>query len=496
MNRFRNSLATRVVVSTVLLSLAAFWLAGSALFNNLSSGVKRVKTESAISEFRATSFGLQYEFILANANDKLIQKAIDDVAKAATLTGSQELAVVASPNTNLSKSNFSKQTDYANLKLIPKNLQKKVQKSSGIKWDYATNGKSIIVGEKIRIPNNGNYELYVFYSLANQEATNSLILNALLLTGLALLFLIALTTWLVVRQVVSPVREAARTAEQLTAGDLGQRMEVEGEDELARLGNAFNEMADSLQKQITRLENLSLVQQRFVSDVSHELRTPLTTIRLASAVIDGAKESFEPTVARSAQLLMSQLDRFERLLEDLLEISRFDAEVAVLEAIDFDLGSMIKNVVDELQFPARELQTEIRYSQPMQPVVIKADIRRVSRILRNLLSNAIDHSNGKPVEVNLVHNENTVAIGVRDFGEGFDKDVARRVFDRFWRADPSRSRVHGGTGLGLSISLEDARLHNGELEAFAEPNKGAHFVLTLPRKAGDEISGRLIKLQY
>lgn len=496
MNRLRNSLATRVVVSTVLLSLAAFWLAGSALYNNLSSGVKRVKTESAVSEFRATSFGLQYEFILSDSNSKTIQKAIDDVVKAAALTGGQEIAIVASPGTKLNKINFSKLTDFANLKIIPKDLRTKVQKKAGPNWVYSTNNDYIIVGEKIIIPTGGRYELYVFYSLANQLATNSLILNALLLTGLALLFLIALTTWLVVRQVVSPVREAARTAERLTAGDLGQRMEVEGEDEIARLGSAFNEMADSLQRQITRLENLSRVQQRFVSDVSHELRTPLTTIRLASAVIDGAKESFEPTVARSAELLMLQLDRFERLLEDLLEISRFDAEVAALESIDFDIGALIKTNVEELQFAARELNTEIRFGQPIEQVVVRGDIRRISRILRNLLTNAIDHANSKPVEVALAFNENTVAISVRDFGEGFDKEVARRIFDRFWRADPSRSRVHGGTGLGLSISLEDARLHNGELEAYAEPGKGAHFVLTLPRRAGDEISGRLIKLQY
>lgn len=496
MNRFRNSLATRVVVSTVLLSLAAFWLAGSALYNNLSSGVKRVKTESAVSEFRATSFGLQYEFILANSNPKLVQKSIDDVVKAAALTGSQEIAIVPSPGAKSSKTNFSKLTDFANLKLVSKDLRTKVQKKAGPHWGYSTNSEYLIVGEKIQIPTGGGYEFYVFYSLANQLATNSLILNALILTGLALLFLIALTTWLVVRQVVSPVREAARTAERLTAGDLGQRMEVHGEDEIARLGSAFNEMADSLQKQITRLENLSLVQQRFVSDVSHELRTPLTTIRLASAVIDGAKDSFEPTVARSAELLMSQLDRFERLLEDLLEISRFDAEVAVLEAVDFDIGSLIKTSVDELQFPARELNTEIRFSQPIEPIIIRADVRRISRVLRNLLTNAIDHADNKPVEVALAVDEDTVAVGVRDFGEGFDKEVSRRIFDRFWRADPSRSRVHGGTGLGLSISLEDARLHNGELEAFAEIGKGAHFVLTLPRRAGDEISGRLIKLQY
>ena len=177
MNRLRNSLATRVVVSTVLLSLAAFWLAGSALYNNLSSGVKRVKTESAVSEFRATSFGLQYEFILSDSNSKTIQKAIDDVVKAAALTGGQEIAIVASPGTKLNKINFSKLTDFANLKIIPKDLRTKVQKKAGPNWAYSTNNDYIIVGEKIIIPTGGRYELYVFYSLSNQLATNSLILN-------------------------------------------------------------------------------------------------------------------------------------------------------------------------------------------------------------------------------------------------------------------------------------------------------------------------------
>ena len=496
MKRLRNSLAARVVISTVFLSLAAFWLAGSALYNNLSSGVKRVKAESAISAFTATSYGLQFDFIVSNEDPKRIKKAIDDVIKAAGISENQEISLISLPKGRLIGKNYSIATDYANPQLIPAELRKLVEKTNNPQWSYSVNGKYFIVGERITVPQSGRYELYVYYNLANQEATNALILRALILTGLSLLALIALTTWLVVRQVVSPVREAARTAEMLTAGDLDQRMQVEGEDEIARLGSAFNEMADSLQKQIIRLENLSLVQQRFVSDVSHELRTPLTTIRLASAVIDGAKTSFEPTVARSAQLLMSQLDRFERLLEDLLEISRFDAEVAVLEAVDFDLAALIKSSVDELQIAAKELKTEIRFSAPLQPVIINADIRRISRILRNLLTTAIDHANEKPIEVQLESNEVTVAFSVRDFGDGFDSETSMRVFDRFWRADPSRSRVHGGTGLGLSISLEDARLHNGELEAWAVQGKGAHFVATLPRKAGENISGRIIKLQY
>jgi two-component system sensor histidine kinase MtrB len=272
-------------------------------------------------------------------------------------------------------------------------------------------------------------------------------------------------------------------------------MKVESQDEMATLAHSYNEMAQSIEQQISRLENLSRVQQRFVSDVSHELRTPLTTLRMASEVIYNQRSSFDPVVARSSELLAAQIDRFERLLEDLLEVSRFDAEVAVLEPVDFDVVNLVKRCVADFELGDSSTDSGIRIDAAQAPSVqIKADIRRVERILRNLLSNALDHADGKEIIVSIVATETEVAIGVRDFGPGLDQSALIRVFDRFWRADPSRARIRGGTGLGLSISLEDARLHNGELDAWGRPGKGAHFVLTLPRVAGDQIQSRPIKV--
>jgi two-component system sensor histidine kinase MtrB len=271
-------------------------------------------------------------------------------------------------------------------------------------------------------------------------------------------------------------------------------MKVVSQDEIATLGTAFNEMAESLEKQIARLENLSRVQQRFVSDVSHELRTPLTTLRMASEVINASRDSFDPVVARSTELLVAQLDRFERLLEDLLEVSRFDAEVAVIEAVDFDIVMLANRCAEDLGLVAKERSTDLRIYSIAESINVKADIRRVERILRNLFSNAIDHAEEKPVSITIVASEHDVAVGVRDHGIGLDENALTRVFDRFWRADPSRARTRGGTGLGLSIALEDARLHNGELEAWGRPGKGAHFVLTLPRQTRQGIESRLIKL--
>jgi two-component system sensor histidine kinase MtrB len=254
------------------------------------------------------------------------------------------------------------------------------------------------------------------------------------------------------------------------------------------LAAAFNDMADSLQRQIGKLEEMSRLQRRFTSDVSHELRTPLTTIRMAADLLHASRDRFEPQVSRSAELLQTELDRFESLLADLLEISRHDARVAVLEPDPVDLRSLIRSTVGATAGLAERAGSSVIVDVPDQPVVAEVDGRRVARILRNLLANAIEHGEGRPVEVRLRGDDNSVAVTVRDNGVGLRPGEAALVFDRFWRADPSRDRRTGGTGLGLSISLEDARLHGGWLHAWGRPGQGAQFRLTLPVMVGAELS--------
>ena len=516
MNRFsstlRNSLASKVIVSTVLLSLGVVWLTGSALYSQLSDGVKQVNLESSLAEARSSFFNAQYQFLLNERADvSVITKAVQDVIISSTeVSLSQDrksifLERFGAPfkfSLKVESPDYSTTTDGLDASSVPEELRERVRSSDLVEYQYARasyqdreDANVLIAGRKIEIPKSGNYEMYLVYSLNNQNRTLSIIKNALLLTGFALIFLIGLITWLVVRQVVRPVREAATIAKKFTEGDFSQRMNVDSSDEIATLGTAFNEMALSLESQISRLENLSRVQQRFVSDVSHELRTPLTTLRMASEVIYGTKESFDPTIARSAELLIAQLDRFERLLEDLLEVSRFDAEVAVLEPVDFDLISLIERCMEDVRANAHDHPISISIDHETEQVMIRADIRRVERIMRNLLSNALDHAEDKPINVTVVATRTEVAVGVRDYGTGIEPSALSRIFDRFWRADPSRARVRGGTGLGLSIALEDARLHNGELDAWGLPGHGAHFVLTLPRIAGEQIGGRPIRPQ-
>ena len=505
-SRVRYSLAIKVIFSTVLLSLVVTGITGSVLNTQLSAGVKDVNLSSALVEARSTIFTAEYRFLLAQGEkDSVVQKVVDDViSSATTLTSSEnarEVVFLRSPG-NTRENNYEIASNLLDPTSIPSSLSERVRKNPNLVYQYTNMNylsgsriKGLAIGQKVQIPNAGQYEMYIIFSLVNQEKTLDLISRSLFLGGFILLLLVALITWLVVRQVVSPVREAAMIATEFTAGDFRKRLKVESQDEIATLGLAFNEMAESIEQQIARLENLSRVQQRFVSDVSHELRTPLTTLRMASEVIFSSKDNFDPIVGRSAELLVAQLDRFEKLLEDLLEVSRFDAEVAVLEAVDFDMVLLVQRCADDLGLVAKERKTEIYVSSSEPVIMIKADIRRVERILRNLLANAIDHSEELQIDVRIVASDHDVAVGVRDYGIGLDENALTRVFDRFWRADPSRARTRGGTGLGLSIALEDARLHNGELEAWGRPGRGSHFVVTLPRNTWESIEARLIKLQ-
>ncbi|MFH8805179.1 MtrAB system histidine kinase MtrB [Streptomyces sp. NPDC017936] len=388
-------------------------------------------------------------------------------------------------------------------KSVPEDLRTRVNTSTGAAQSYTriiySNDKesqpALVIGKQVNDPNGDAYELYYLFPLTQEEKSLSLVKGTLATAGLFVVVLLGAIAWLVVRQVVTPVRMAAGIAERLSAGRLQERMKVTGEDDIARLGEAFNKMAQNLQLKINQLEDLSRMQRRFVSDVSHELRTPLTTVRMAADVIHEAREDFDPVTARSAELLADQLDRFESLLADLLEISRFDAGAAALEAEPIDLREVVRRVVSGAAPLADRKGTAIRVLGDQQPVVAEADARRVERVLRNLVVNAVEHGEGKDVVVKLASAGGAVAVAVRDYGVGLKPGEATRVFSRFWRADPARARTTGGTGLGLSIALEDARLHGGWLQAWGEPGGGSQFRLTLPRTADEPLRGSPIPLE-
>ena len=491
-NIFRRSLFLKVFTLSSVISIALIYFLGSNLYVRIANGIIDEKISASISEAESAIQYADYRFVIANLNPSTDMGAlVEEVVKSTNLSAKDSGREIAFINSNgrvirnipaITTSNFLEPQS------IPATFRAQVQNSTELQWTRTelryVSGEvlnGIVIGQRITIPRVGKYEMYVLFGFDGQQRTIDLIGRSMWGTGFLLIALIMITTSVVLRQVIKPVKQAAEVAEQLTSGDLLQRMEVKGQDEVARLGSAFNEMADTLERQIRRLENLSRVQQRFVSDVSHELRTPLTTIRMAADVIHASRENFDPVIARSSELLLGQIERFENLLSDLLEVSRFDAEVAVLSLDKVDIVSLVRRSVDDLGFALRERDSEIRIDSPQDSLVIDVDPRRVERIMRNLLGNAIDHAEEKPIDVTIRANENAVSIGVRDYGVGLSPQHINRVFDRFWRADPSRSRIRGGTGLGLSIAREDAQLHGGEIRVWGELGQGSNFVLTLPK---------------
>jgi two-component system sensor histidine kinase MtrB len=492
---FRKSLFLKVFSLSAVVSLILISAIGSTLYNRLEDGIYKEKTAAAISEGRAAIQYAQYRLTVESLNAKpnfssLAEELIKSTNVSAEESG-REVVLFNTRGLKLKGIPASSSSNFLEPESIPNSLRKTAIETGELSWERGTlryvNKREIpgiFVGRVMEIPKLGAYEMYVAYDFVAQERSINLIGRSLWVTGFLLLVLILLTASFVLRISVKPIQVAAEIAESLTTGDLKKRMEIKGEDETARLGIAFNQMATTLAEQIGRLENLSRIQQRFVSDVSHELRTPLTTIRMAADVISNARNSFEPNVARSAELLQSQIEKFELLLQDLLEVSRFDAEAATLNFTKLDIGAVVQKCIDDLSPVANEKDTEIKFRKGEIRTLIDGDSRRLERIIRNLLNNAIDHSEGRPIEVKLAENEAAVSIAVRDYGIGIERQYWNRVFDRFWRADPSRSRIRGGTGLGLSIAQEDAVLHGGDIKVWGEIGKGANFVLTLPKISG------------
>ncbi|HET7734716.1 MAG TPA: MtrAB system histidine kinase MtrB [Nocardioidaceae bacterium] len=503
---WRRSIQARVVLSTVALSALVVSFAGWTILRQISDGLVSSRADLAVAEAIRSTQEAERVLRAASVRDFDASAQLSQLAASMVARGAQQGydVIIAGPITadaeGAVRSGGVSRTPGVLEESVPPGLVSAVQDAgqSGTSWTYSrlryteASGRAsvpgVAAGSRLVLPaDGGTYAVYHLFPLSEEQQTLSLVRQALLTSGALLLLLVAGLTWLVTRQVVTPVRLARRVAERLASGRLEERMHVRGDDDLARLGTSFNQMASSLQKQIRKLEDMSSSQRRFVSDVSHELRTPLTTVRMAGDVLHDARERFDPVTARAAELLQAELDRFESLLTDLLEISRFDAGAARLDLEDVNLVDVAHRVVESTRALAEARGTHVVVRTGPRPVVAEVDVRRVERIVRNLVTNAIDYAESRDVVVFLDSNEHATALAVRDYGVGLKPGDEVRVFNRFWRADPARARTTGGTGLGLSISLEDARLHGGWLQAWGEPGKGSQFRLTLPRRAGDLI---------
>ena len=491
---WRRSLRFRVVAIAVGVGTVALALLGAYLVIQIRSGMHTQRVEQVLSDAAARTATARESIDSATATTGAeIQLLANDLVGSLQGSGSGTVGtlLLRSPSDLGPVLIIDTVTDRGLIGTITPELRSAVQAEGGQQWQPVAvpdggdaTAPGIAVGSPVTLKSAGLYELYFVYSLAQENAILQIVQRTLALGTVALVVLQAALAWLLMRKVLEPVRQAALTAERLAHGHLDERLQVRGQHELAILARSFNEMAASLQDQITRMERLSQMQQRFVSDVSHELRTPLTTIRMAADIIHGSRDEFPPAVRRSAELLSEQLTRFDLLLADLLEISRFDAGAAALDVEESDLRALVDRVVQAHMPLAERAGVRVVVEGPERSCSADVDPRRIERIVRNLLVNAIEHSEGNPVEIALGADARAVAVAVRDHGVGMTDGEVAHVFDRFWRADPARARTTGGTGLGLAISREDALLHGGRLEAWGRPGEGACFRLTLPRHSG------------
>ncbi|WP_408926106.1 MtrAB system histidine kinase MtrB [Corynebacterium sp. YSMAA1_1_F7] len=487
--RWHQSIQLRVIGSVLASSTFAFLLIGFLLVGFLSQQLLATKFSEAVDGMdRARS--LVEEQISATDSSNPVSVRLTSARAVLTnrsagvnqSSGSVYESVLIASNASDAETRIPDNVD------IPDRLREFVHQGQ-VAYQYARvegdNGsyKALIIGSPVYSDIPG-LELYLLVPLTSEEATLGLMRGLLSAGGLVLIMLLLVIGWVFSQQLIGPVRSASRIAEKLAAGHLHERMVVDGQDEVAKLAYSFNDMADKLSTQIRNLEEFGSLQRQFTSDVSHELRTPLTTVRMAADMIEDNADELDPITARAAHLMTKELDRFETLLGDLLEISRHDAGVANLSAEKVDVRGVVRSALQQVRAIAEDIGTEFNVDLPADPVVVAVDSRRVERVLRNLLANAVDHSEGKPIDVKMAVGDHALAVTVTDRGVGLKPGEEEMVFNRFWRSDPSRERRTGGTGLGLSIAKEDANLHGGRLEATGEPGVGACFRLTLPLEQG------------
>ncbi|MFT3877846.1 MAG: MtrAB system histidine kinase MtrB [Propioniciclava sp.] len=480
-----RSLSFRVVFSSIVAVLAVFGVTGWVLIDQSTRGILEAKSAQSVSEAAAVVESMQASLREADVRTSTVSERLTALTREAAARGTvghQYDVIVSAPASDIASAGLD-------VTSVPAAIREAA--AGGGQDLYTTptlihfnDGRAprpgVVVAGALQAPGSGRYPVYFLFGMEKEEETLRLVRRAAFM-GLALLLpLSAGTMYVISLQALRPIRAARLTSERIAAGQLHERMNVRGRDDLAGLARSMNRMAAELGRQIRQLETMSLMQRQFVSDVSHELRTPLTTVRMAADVLYDERDAFDPLARRSAELLKGEVDRFESLLTDLLEISRFDAGAADLQLDDIDLVALVEAEVDAHRPLADAYGSAMILDLPDQARCL-IDPRRVARILSNLLSNAIEHGEGGDVEVRLRADEKAVAVTVRDHGVGFSAAEAHQVFGRFWRGDPSRQRTVGGSGLGLSIALENAQLHGGWLDAWGRPGGGAQFRLTLPR---------------
>ncbi|MGP3973149.1 ATP-binding protein [Streptomyces sp. 8N114] len=475
------SLRLRLVVVFALVALtAAVSASGIAYWLNRDAVLTRAQN-AALNDFRKAM-----EDNAGNLPRKVsCQELREAAAKMARSSQNYQVLLVDRTEDDKQCAAASNEDDFT-LRDIPERLRsavvdkravdKKNRHPYHLYWQRITlDGDPYLIGGAKVIGKEPTPTGYLLKSLApERDDLNSLawslgIATALALIGAMLLAQAAATT------VLRPVRRLGEAARRLGEGKLETRLRVSGTDELAELSHTFNDAAASLEQRVAELSAREASSRRFVADMSHELRTPMTAISAVTEVLEEEQDNLDPMIAPAVQLVVSETRRLNDLVENLMEVTRFDAGTAKLVLDDVDVADQVTACIDARAWlDAVELDAD-------RGIMARLDPRRLDVILANLIGNALKHG-GSPVRVSVRTEDDELVIEVADQGPGIPEDVLPHVFDRFYKASASRPRSEG-SGLGLSIALENAHIHGGEITAHNAPEGegGAVFTLWLPR---------------
>jgi two-component system, OmpR family, sensor histidine kinase MtrB len=479
----RLDLRARVVLFTSAVVVGALLLLGAALHALLAKSLYTQQSDEAVQQVQRLTLQAS-TVVLGDAagltSNETQQRLGQELTRGPGGQPSFKALVL-----RLTDTTFESDPNYR-MEHVPQALVDRVQGHSELAYVYerspAGSGRVLIVGAPIQTEQ-GVEEAYFFYPLDFQEKTLARLTRFLLIVGAGLLAAVVVLAAISIGRVLRPIQRARDVAEEIAAGNLAARIpQATSHDDFGRLAESFNRMTDNLAQKIGELEHVGSLQARFVSDVSHELRTPLATVRMAADYIHAARTGLPPDAQRAAVLLERELERFENLLEDLLEISRFDAGVINLDPVEVDLGALLDEVVDALDPIAhgRKVEVGLKVDRGQGPPLVAADPRRLDRVFSNLVKNAIEHTAEGSVRIWVGRRGADVVATVADDGEGIPAEDLPHIFERFYRADVHRARTLGGTGLGLAIALENVNLHRGSISVRSEVGEGSTFTVTLP----------------
>ena len=327
-------------------------------------------------------------------------------------------------------------------------------------------------------------ERFIVYIIDNKQTVQSqttetirLIMNAVLI-GFGISILVSLV---VSKTMLAPIQGMTKAAEAMADGDFSSKIKVESGDEIGVLAKTFNNMAAQIEANLEALTKADKLRREFVANVSHELRTPLTSIRSYAETISDNIELPKETEEEFLRVIINESDRMTKIVQDLLELSRFDSGNIQLNLEEFSIERSVRNVYAAIALEAKKcghlLNLELEWGLPM----IRGDCARIEQVLMNIITNALKYTpDGGTIEIISGKMGDNVFVKIEDTGVGIPAEDLGRVFDRFYRVDKARTRVSGGTGLGLSIAKNIIVLHGGNITIESEPGKGTSVMVTLP----------------